>query len=165
MRGVFAGSFDPPTCGHEEIIRRAAQLFDTVIVMISVNSAKTPLFEAAQRKKWLEAICQDLPNTEVVVCEGLSVEQARRCRGDVLIRSLRNASDYPGEALNAWLNRMVEEGMETFFLMGSPEYSLLSSSAVREMLKYGQSVERMVPRVVFCSLQPELARQKGLLPA
>lgn len=161
MRGVFAGSFDPPTLGHEEIIRRSAALFDSVIVMISSNSAKTGLFEPEQRKRWLEEICRDLDNVDVVICSGLTVEQARKLEADVLIRSMRNQSDYPGEASVAWLNGTLQQGMETLFLLGSPQYSQISSSAVRELLRYGQSIEKLVPQAVFESLQPQLAGQKN----
>lgn len=161
MRGVFAGSFDPPTLGHEEIIRRAARLFDTVIVMIGINSAKNGLFEPDRRKAWLEEICRDLPNTEVVFCSGLTVEKARAMKADVLIRSMRSQADYPGEAANAWLNENLENGMETLFLLGSPEYSQISSSAVRELLRYGQSIEKLVPACVFRDLQPELAAEQS----
>ncbi len=160
MKGVFAGSFDPPTRGHEDIIHRAAALFDQVVVMISVNSQKTGMFSGLQRKEWLEQIVADLDNVSVAICSTLTVDKARALGGDVLIRSMRNASDYYPEASIAWLNAGLEQGMETLFLLGKPEDSMISSTSVRELLKYGQSIEKLVPYCVFESLQPELAAKK-----
>lgn len=160
MKGVFAGSFDPPTRGHENIIRRAATLFDEVIVMISINSLKTGMFSGLQRKEWLEQMTSDLDNVSVAICSTLTVEKARALGANVLIRSMRNGSDYYSEASIAWLNEGLEQGMETLFLLGKPEDSMISSSSVRELLKYGQSIEHLVPFCVFETLQPQLAAQK-----
>lgn len=152
MNGVFAGSFDPPTKGHEEIILRCAALFDHVIVMISHNPHKVGMFDVQQRKSWLEAMTASLSNVEVVICEGLTVQKARELGANVLIRSLRNAQDYFLEANNAWVNSILKEGMDTLFLMGDPKYAWISSSNVRELLHYHQSVEELVPKVVLDSL-------------
>ncbi len=153
MKGVFAGSFDPPTKGHEEIIARSAALFDKVVVMISHNPNKQGLFPVAQRKAWLEAIVAPWSNVEVVICQGLTVQKARVLGGDVLIRSLRNESDFGMEANNAWVNAHLEDGLETFFLMADPAYTWISSSNVRELLHYHQSIENLVPKVVYDDLQ------------
>ena len=153
MKGVFAGSFDPPTKGHEEIIARCATLFDQVVVMISHNPNKQGLFDVEQRKAWLEAIVAPWSNVEVVICQGLTVQKARALHGDVLIRSLRNESDFGMEANNAWINAHLEGGLETFFLMADPAYTWISSSNVRELLRYHQSVEHLVPKVVYDDLQ------------
>lgn len=160
MKGIFAGSFDPPTKGHEDIIRRSARLFDEVTVLISPNSLKHGMFSNAQRKEWLEEMTSDLNNVQIEISEGLTVEKARALHGDVLIRSMRNPDDFLPEANNAWLNSQLEHGMDTMFLIGQPEHSLISSSNVRELLKYHQSIAGLVPDNVFRSLQPELADTK-----
>lgn len=152
MKGVFAGSFDPPTKGHEEIILRCAALFDEVVVMISHNPNKVGMFDVQQRKAWLDAMVDSLDNVQVVICEGLTVQKARELNANVLIRSLRNAQDYFLEANNAWINSVLKEGMDTLFLMGDPKYAWISSSNVRELLHYHQSIEALVPKVVLDSL-------------
>lgn len=153
MKSVFAGSFDPPTKGHEEIIGRAAKLFDQVVVMISHNPNKHGLFPISQRKAWLEAIITPWPNVEVVICEGLTVQKAHELNCDVLIRSLRNETDFSMEANNAWVNAHLKDGLETLFLMADPAYTWISSSNVRELLRYHQSVKDLVPKVVYDDLQ------------
>lgn len=160
MRGIFAGSFDPPTKGHEDIILRSAKLFDEVIVLISPNSLKSGMFSNQQRKAWLEEMVRDLDNVKVEINEGLTVHKAHQLNGDVLIRSMRNETDFAPEANNAWLNLCLEQGMDTMFLMGRPEHALISSSNVRELLKYHQSIEHLVPQNVFADLQPELLKVK-----
>jgi len=157
--GVFAGSFDPPTKGHEDIIERASKLFDRVVVMVSPNSAKHGLFTTEQKLTWLQDMTEDLDNVEVALCDGLTIARARELGGTVLIRSMRNAGDYLPEANNAWLNAEMKQGMETLFLLGKPEHSLISSSNVRELLKYNQSIEFMVPACVFEALQPQFAHK------
>lgn len=102
MKAAYAGSFDPPTLGHEEIIQKAAALFDELLILVSPNSAKTGLFSAEQRKAWLEQIAKDHPNVCVEICAGLTVEAARAGKADVLLRSMRSMADYEGEANNAW---------------------------------------------------------------
>lgn len=159
MIALFAGSFDPPTLGHLDIIERAARLFDTLIVLAADNSAKTTQFTGTQKASWLKEACAHLDNVQVVCASGLTIEQARRFHADVLIRSLRNGQDYDMEANIAWMNSMLEGGMETLFLCARPEHAFISSSNVRELLRYDQSIEALVPQTVFQSLQPHLARQ------
>lgn len=86
MRGIFAGSFDPPTKGHEDIILRSAKLFDEVVVLVSPNSLKSGMFSNEQRKAWLEEMVRDLDHVKVEINEGLTVQKARQLQGDVLIR-------------------------------------------------------------------------------
>ncbi len=159
MKGVYAGSFDPPTKGHLDIITRASALLDELVVLIGVNSAKTGSYPPTRRQLWLEEACAHLPNVKIMAAEGLTVENARALHADVLIRSLRNDADFDPEASIAWLNAGLKEGMETLFLIGKPEYAWISSTSVRELLKYGQSIEKLVPENVFKSLQPELYLQ------
>lgn len=161
MIGAFAGSFDPPTVGHEDTIRRAAAVFEEVIVLVASNSLKHNLLEPGRRVELLKAICADLKNVRVELCPGLTVESAKAAGANVLIRSMRNPSDYEGEAANAWANTKLDPGMDTVFLLGDPAYSMISSTTVREFLKYHQSIESMVPRCVFEALQPELAHSQS----
>lgn len=160
MKAIFAGSFDPPTKGHEDIILRSAKLFDEVVVLISPNSLKSGMFSNEQRKAWLEEIVRDLKNVKVEINEGLTVQKAHQLQADVLIRSMRNETDFPAEANIAWLNLCLEQGMDTMFLIGKPEHAMISSSNVRELLKYHQSIQHLVPQNVFEDLQPELINMK-----
>ncbi|UNT93260.1 adenylyltransferase/cytidyltransferase family protein [Allobaculum sp. Allo2] len=97
MIGAFAGSFDPPTVGHEDTIRRAAAVFEEVIVLVASNSLKHNLLEPERRVELLKAICADLKNVRVELCPGLTVESAKAAGANVLIRSMRNPSDYEGK--------------------------------------------------------------------
>lgn len=157
MIAVYAGSFDPPTLGHEEIIRRAAALYEKLVVLISPNSAKHGFLSDETRASLLRAVCADLNNVDIQICKGLTVEAARAAGGKVLIRSMRSVADYECEASLAWVNAGLKHGMETLFLLGKPAYSYISSTNVRELIRYGQSIEAMVPRAVFEALQPELS--------
>lgn len=153
MIAAFAGSFDPPTLGHLSIIERASRLFDGVVVLAAANSAKHNLFSLTQRLDWLKQMSRDLPNVQVFAAEGLSVDAARAHGADVLLRAIRNASDLDGELNNRFVNTQLEEPMETVFLAAEPRYTYISSSNVREMLKYHQNVSSFVPACVWQDLQ------------
>ncbi|UNT95368.1 pantetheine-phosphate adenylyltransferase [Allobaculum mucilyticum] len=159
MIACYAGSFDPPTLGHEDIIARSAKLFEKVVVLISANPAKKGFLEEEERLRLLEEICAPFDNVIVKICPGLTVETAREYGAGVLVRSMRNAADYEGEVSLAWVNGLLEDGMDTLFLPGDPAYSYISSTAVRDLLRFGQSIAALVPQPVFQALQPELAAE------
>lgn len=145
---VFAGSFDPITLGHEDIVRRAAQLFDKVIVAVGVNSDKHGRFSVEQRMEWVRQTFADLKQVEVVQYEGLTTEFCRSVGATVLVRGVRNGIDLAYEQQIADLNRRIAPEIETVLLMTRPQLSDVSSSAVRELLRYGKSVEAMVPNKI-----------------
>lgn len=132
---VFPGSFDPITLGHADLVRRALPLFDRIIVAIGINSQKKYLFELEQRVAWLEAVFADEPRVEVATFEGLTAHYCERIGARYLLRGLRNASDFDYEKTISQLNGIVGHGLETIFLISPPEYSHISSTIVREIIK------------------------------
>lgn len=144
MRGIYAGSFSPPTLGHLDIIRRVSRLFDELVVAVLSQQAKQYRFSPEERLEMLREITRDLPNVRVVGDEGLLVDLARRERADVIVRGLRGAEDLPFEMQMAEANRKIG-GMETMFLSCRPEYSMISSTIVRDCAFHGAPIDAMVP--------------------
>ena len=142
---VFAGSFDPITIGHMDIVCRAANMFDKVIVAIGVNSEKHSMFSVEQRKQWVEQTFLDIDNVETIAYEGLTTQFCRNVGAKYLIRGVRNSMDLIYEQQIADLNRRVAPEIETVLLLTRPELADISSSAVRELLKYHISVKNMIP--------------------
>ena len=127
-RAIYPGSFDPATYGHLDIIKRAAELFDEVIVAVLNNSAKSPLFSVAERVNILEYITKDIPNVKVQSFDGLSVNFARSCEAKVIIRGLRAITDFEYELQMAQTNRVLAMDIDTMFLTTSLQYAYLSST-------------------------------------
>ena len=132
---IFPGSFDPITTGHVDLIRRALPLFDEIIVAIGINSQKQTLFELPQRIGWIEKVFQGEPRIRVDSFEGLTVHFCKKVGAHYLIRGLRNASDFDYEKTISQLNHIVGDKVETVFLISKPEYSHISSTIVREIIK------------------------------
>jgi pantetheine-phosphate adenylyltransferase len=147
VKAVFPGSFDPPTYGHLDMIRRGAALFDSLDVVIAVNPSKTPLFSPEEKKQLLEAEigAMGLRNVSVNTCQGLMVEYCRSVNASVMLRGVRTSSDYSYEYELSLLNKHLDGGIETVFLPASPEYFVLRSSTIKEVLKFGGSISGMVP--------------------
>ena len=144
MKAVYAGSFSPPTLGHLDIIERAAGLFDEVIVAVLSQTAKQYRFSPGQRASMLQCMTAKLSNVRVVSGEGLLVDLVRREGADVIVRGLRGPSDLTFEAQMAEANRRIG-GVETVFLHSRPEYSMISSTIVRDCAAHGAPIESMVP--------------------
>ena len=161
MIAVYPGSFDPVTSGHYDIIARAAGMYERVIVLVAVNSSKTPLFDAAERATMLRESCADLSNVQVeMLPDGLLVEYAKSRGAGVIIKGLRAVSDFEYEFQMALLNRRLEPSVETVFLMTGAEFSYLSSSIVKEIARLGGDVTGLVPPPVL----PFLRRKFGDAP-
>lgn len=143
-KAFFAGSFNPFTAGHASIVERAASIFGAVVVGIGVNSAKTPAADAEERCAAIAALYAADPRVTVLSYTGLTAEAARQCGATVLVRGLRNGSDFDSEQQLADLNRR-QFGLETVFLPTLPELSSVSSSAVRELRSYGIEPSWMLP--------------------
>ncbi len=159
MIAVYPGSFDPVTSGHLDIIARAAGMFDTVIVLVAVNSGKAPLFTATERVAMLRETCAALPNVRVdSLHDGLLVQYAVGQGARVIVKGLRAVSDFEYEFQMALLNRHLESGVETVFLMTSAEYSYLSSSIVKEIGRLGGDIRGLVPPAVQQALSEKLGR-------
>jgi pantetheine-phosphate adenylyltransferase len=146
---VFPGSFDPITNGHVEIVRRALPFFDEVIVAIGVNSKKDYLFSLEQRLSWLREVFEDEPRIKVSSFEGLTAHFCTQVGARYLVRGLRNAADFDYEKTISQLNHIVGEGLETVFLISAPEYSHISSTIVREIIKGKGKANAFLPKVVL----------------
>lgn len=147
-KAVCPGSFDPITYGHLDIIQRAANIFDTVIVAVLSNSNKTPLFSVEERIHLIKESTKDIKNVQVDSFNGLLVDYMRQKQACCIIRGLRAVSDFEYEMQNASINRKLNDSVETFFMMTNNKYSYLSSSIVKEVAKYHASVQDLVPPVV-----------------
>src|SRR5699024_301779 len=145
---VVPGSFDPITNGHLDIITRAAKVFTEVHVVIMHNSAKTSLFTVEERIALIQEATKDLPNVTVDTSDGLMIEYAKKIGAVAVVRGLRAVTDFEYEMQITSMNRVLDEGIETFFIMTKNQYSFLSSSIVKEVAKYGGNISELVPPVV-----------------
>ncbi|MCR5295441.1 MAG: pantetheine-phosphate adenylyltransferase [Lachnospiraceae bacterium] len=152
-RAVYPGSFDPVTNGHLDIIKRASEQFDEVIVGVLNNSKKTPLFSAEERVNMIKCITSDLPNIRVRSFEGLSVNFVRECGAQVIIRGLRAITDFEYELQMAQTNRVMAPDVDTMFLITSLEYAYLSSTTVKEVASFGEDLDKFVQPVVADALR------------
>ena len=156
-KGVYPGSFDPITNGHLDVLGRAANLFDEVIVAVLVNSEKAPLFTAEERVKMMRTILKENGLTvRVDTFGGLLVTYAQKQKAQVIVRGIRAVSDYEYELQMALMNRRLEPRIETVFMMPSEAYIYLSSRLVREVFKLGGSVEGLVPPLVETLLRSKI---------
>lgn len=154
--GVFPGSFDPLTSGHYDLIERAAALVDCLYVAVLKNSDKTPLYTLKQRKEMIESATALLPNVKVEAFEGLLVDFARQKGASVLFRGVRNQLDYEQETMLATVNHRLAPEIQTVCLFSKPEWTFLSSSIVKEMLRYGQDIRGLVPAQIYDKIRAEL---------
>ncbi|MCM1044916.1 MAG: pantetheine-phosphate adenylyltransferase [Candidatus Gastranaerophilales bacterium] len=148
-RAVYPGSFDPMTYGHLDIIKRASQIFDLLIVSVLNNNQKTPLFSVEERVKILKEATKEIPNVQVDSFSGLLTTYAADHDLHVAVRGLRAITDFEYELQIAQTNRLLSGGkMDTVFLTTSLEYAYLSSSSVKEIASFGGSIEKAVPDFV-----------------
>ncbi len=142
---VFPGSFDPITKGHESIVRRASGLFDKIIVAIGVNASKKGMFSLEQKQKWIIDTFKDLPNVEVKSYTGLTVDFCIKEKAGYILRGLRSNADFEYEFTIAQMNKLLQNHVETYFLLTEPQYSAISSTIVRDIHRNGGDVSRFVP--------------------
>ncbi len=148
-RAVYPGSFDPVTFGHLDVIRRAADIFDVLIVSVLNNKGKSPLFSVEERVKILEEATKDIPNVQIDSFSGLLIDYAREKNLHVAVRGLRAITDFEYELQIAQTNRKLSDGnLDTMFLTTSLEYAYLSSSSVKEIACFGGDVSQCVPDFV-----------------
>ena len=153
---VCPGSFDPVTVGHLDIIQRAASLFDKVIVLVAVNSSKTPCFSPEERADLIRRVTSGLDNVDVDMCEGLIVDHARRVGATAIVKGLRAMTDFEYEFQMALINRNLNNGIETVFLTTSAENMYLSSSAVKQVAYYGGDISAFVPPQILPDIEKRL---------
>ncbi len=150
---VYPGTFDPFTNGHQDLVRRAARIFDRVIVAIAANPNKTPLIPLETRVDLARRVLGDLPNVEVAGYSGLTVEFARQRGASVVIRGLRAVSDFEFEFQLANMSRHLERDIETVFLTPQEQFTFISSTLVREIAVLGGDVSEFVHPVVEAELK------------
>lgn len=145
---IYPGSFDPVTNGHLDIIERAATLFDGLIVAVSMNPGKKPLFTVEERLQMLSEVTRPFDNVTTDSYKGLTVNFACEKNAKAIIRGLRAISDFENEFMMALTNKKLQAAVETIFLMTRAEYSFISSSAVKEVASFGGCVRDLVPPLV-----------------
>ena len=162
IRAIYAGSFDPVTKGHLDVIIRASRIVDELVVGVLNNRAKTPLFSVEERVKMLEEVTKEYPNIKIRSFTGLLVDFAKECEAHIIVRGLRAITDFDYELQMAQTNRMLSHGkIDTVFLTTSLEYAYLSSSAIKQIASFDGDITPCVPDFV-ADLIYEKYRQKKL---
>ena len=147
-KAIFPGSFDPITKGHFDIIKRGVSLFDEVIVAIGVNAEKKYMFSLEERKRFIEESFKDDPKVNVITYTGLTIDLCKKEKAEFILRGLRNPADFEFEKAIAHANRTMSK-IETVFLLTAARTSYISSSIVRDVLRNGGDVSKMVPDSVL----------------
>ncbi len=152
LTALCPGTFDPVTNGHLDIIERAGQCFDAVVVGVLDNPAKRPMFSVEERVRLLQEATAGMPNVSVATFGGLLVESVRALGADVVVKGLRAVTDFESEIQMAQMNHALA-GVETLFMTTSPAWSFLSSSLVKEVASFGGDVSELVPPRVADALR------------
>ena len=146
---IYPGSFDPITKGHLDILERAAGIFDKVIIAVARNSEKLGFLSVDERIELIKKSVSDISNVEVDAFEGLTIEYAKKCGAEVLIRGLRAVSDFEYEMQLSQTNSALANEIQTVFLITKPEFNFISSSTIKEILINGGDISQFVPSPVF----------------
>ena len=146
---IYPGSFDPITSGHLNIIQRAANIFDKLIVCVMVNSAKSPMFTQQERVDMIRSVVHDIPNVEVDASAELLAEYARRKGSCVIVKGLRAGSDFENEFQMALINHKINPDLDTMFLTSEHQYMYLSSSTVKELGGYDVDLSDFLPEQII----------------
>jgi len=155
---VVPGSFDPITYGHLDIITRAAKVFDEIYISVLNNSSKSPLFTVEERMELIKEVTKNIPNVKVDTFHGLLVEYAATVNANAIVRGLRAVSDFEYEMQITSMNRLLDKGIETFFIMTNNQYSFLSSSIVKEVAQYHGEISELVPLEVEKALNKKFSK-------
>ena len=158
---IYPGSFDPITLGHLNIIRRASKIFDRVVVCVTVNSAKTPMFSLEERMELIERVVKRLPNVSVETSDILLAEYVKQYEKPVLVKGLRAVSDFEYEFQLALINSRLNRDLDTVFLPSDAKYTYISSSVVKEMARYGADLSNFVPREILEDVITRSKLQEG----
>ena len=153
---IYPGSFDPVTSGHLNIIRRAANIFDHLIVCVMVNAGKQPMFTLEERVELIQRVTADLPNVEVDSSAELLAEYAKRRGSCVIVKGLRAGSDFENEFQMALINRQINPDLDTMFLTAEHQYTYLSSSTVKELGRYSVDLSQFLPEAIIPDFQERI---------
>ena len=153
---IYPGSFDPVTSGHLNIIRRAANIFDRLIVCVMVNAGMSPMFTQEDRVALIRKVTADIPNVEVDCSDELLAEYARRKGGCVIVKGLRAGSDFENEFQMAMVNRKINPELDTMFLTAEHQYMFMSSSMVKELGHYGVALSDFLPEEIIPDFQERM---------
>ena len=159
VKALFAGSFDPPTYGHLDVILRSSKIFTALHVLLAINPQKESFFSVEERLDMLKNLTSSYSNVEVFKWEGLVVDYAKKEGIKVLVRGVRNVSDFSYEFDLALLNRGLDKDVETLFLPPDPSYFVLRSSSIRELFSLGGDLSRMVPPLVEQRLKEKMQKR------
>ncbi|MHB8895955.1 MAG: pantetheine-phosphate adenylyltransferase [Candidatus Geothermincolia bacterium] len=157
---ICPGTFDPVTYGHLDVIMRVSKHFEKVIVAVAANPGKCPLFTIEERMAMLNESLASVGNVEIIAFDSLLIDVAHSYRSCCIVKGLRAMSDFEFEFQMVQFNRQMDEAIETFFVMASPEYTYLSSSGLKEVASYGGSIQGLVPEAVEDRLFEKLGRPK-----
>ncbi|HVU03887.1 MAG TPA: pantetheine-phosphate adenylyltransferase [Polyangiaceae bacterium] len=157
---IYAGSFDPPTNGHLDLVKRAARLFPRVVVALGQHPTRSPLFTVDERLELLRRVCAPIPNAEVALFDGLLVDFARRIQAGIIVRGLRAATDFEYELQIAHANADLAPDVDTMFLPTRTNYGFISASLVREIASHGGDVSRYAPEAVCDALRTKFSAKK-----
>ena len=160
VKAVFAGSFDPPTFGHLNIIERAQKLFSEIHVVIAVNKSKSYCFSGEERLEMIQQLVSRWNNVSVHLWDSLIVDYAKKIKADVLIRGVRNDNDFLYEFDLAMMNKSLNPQIETLFLVPDPKFFVLRSSSIKELAAFGGDVSTMVPPIVEAMLKKKFSPKK-----
>ncbi len=159
LRAVYPGTFDPVTFGHIDVVKRGLKLFDELVVGVSTNPSKKPFFSLEERAELVRQCTKGLAGVSVKTFDSLLVDFAKKERAQVILRGLRSASDFGGEFTKAIVNRKLNSGIETVFVMTNPDYFFIKSSVVREITSFGGLVGGFVPKPVEVALRKKMGKK------
>ncbi|MDR0302538.1 MAG: pantetheine-phosphate adenylyltransferase [Treponema sp.] len=153
LKAAFPGSFDPPTSGHINIIKRAAAIFDELVVVVAENKQKHYLFTASERADMIRELTNECKNVSVAVCDTLIVDFLKEKGIKLLLRGVRGLEDFSYEFEVSMMNRMLDSGVETIFMTTAPEYFVIRSSSIKEVASFKGNLKGMVPPLVEKALK------------
>ena len=156
---IYPGSFDPVTSGHLNIIQRAANIFDKLIVCVMVNAGKNPMFTLEERVELIRRVTKDLPNVEVDSSSELLADYAKRRGSCVIVKGLRAGSDFENEFQMALINHKINPDLDTMFLTAESQYMYLSSSTVKELGTYGVDLSDFLPKEIIPDFQERIEKR------
>ncbi|HJN56483.1 MAG: pantetheine-phosphate adenylyltransferase [Candidatus Woesearchaeota archaeon] len=155
---VYPGSFDPVTNGHIDVIKRALKIFDKIIITVGDNPGKKPAFSIEERLEMLRECTKDMGNAEIDTFSGLLIDYVRKKGSRIIIRGLRAVSDFDFEFQRALMNRVVDDEIETIFIMTKEHYVYLNSSIVKEMAMFNGDINGLVPEIVEKKLKEKFSK-------